>query len=130
MTKRHIEFVLSGYGVPFTDSLADKLLEMFDEEAASYQHTINKLNKVLSENKGEWIKFKNEYKCSKCGHIMDKVLSVSGNLIHQYSNFCPDCGADMREPKPIGVFNCLNDSVTGECIQDLREPKEEEGGAS
>ncbi len=55
MTKRHIEFVLSGYGVPFTDSLADKLLEMFDEEAASYQHTINKLNKALSENNGEWV---------------------------------------------------------------------------
>lgn len=55
MTKQHIEFVLSGYGVPYTDALADKLLEMFDEEAASYQHTINKLNKALSENKGEWI---------------------------------------------------------------------------
>lgn len=55
MTKNHIEFVLSGYGVPFTDALADKLLEMFDEEAASYQHTINELNKALSENKGEWI---------------------------------------------------------------------------
>lgn len=48
MTKQHIEFVLSGYGVPFTDALTDKLLEMFDEEAASYQHTINKLNKALS----------------------------------------------------------------------------------
>lgn len=51
---------------------------------------------ALSENKGEWIKIKNGYKCSACGHIMDKVLSVSGNLIYQYSNFCPDCGADMR----------------------------------
>lgn len=48
MTKNHIEFVLSGYGVPYTDALADKLLEMFDEEAASYQHTINELNKALS----------------------------------------------------------------------------------
>lgn len=53
MTKGHIEFVLSGYGVPYTDALADKLLEMFDEEAASYQHTINELNRALSENKGE-----------------------------------------------------------------------------
>lgn len=55
MTKNHIEFVLSGYGVPYTDALADKLLEMFDEEAASYQHTINELNKALSENKGDLI---------------------------------------------------------------------------
>ena len=55
MTKNHIEFVLSGYGVPFTDALANKLLEMFDEEAASYQYTINELNKALSENKSKWI---------------------------------------------------------------------------
>lgn len=51
MTREHIEFVLSEYS---TDILADKLLELFDEEAASYQHTINKLNKALSENKGDF----------------------------------------------------------------------------
>lgn len=51
MTREHIEFVLSEYS---TDALAGKLLELFDEEAASYQHTINKLNKALSEKKGEW----------------------------------------------------------------------------
>ena len=55
MTKNHIEFVLSGYGGPVTDALANKLLEMFDEEAASYQYTINELNKALSENKSKWI---------------------------------------------------------------------------
>lgn len=48
-----------------------------------------------AENKGEWIKLKNGYKCSECGHIMDKVLSVSGNLIYQYSNYCPECGKKM-----------------------------------
>ena len=48
-----------------------------------------------SDDKGEWIKLKNGYKCSKCGHIMDKVLSVSGNLIYQYSNYCPECGKKM-----------------------------------
>lgn len=52
MTREHIEFVLSEYS---TDALAGKLLELFDEEAASYQHTINELNKALSENKGEQI---------------------------------------------------------------------------
>ena len=99
MTKQHIEFVLSGYGVPFTDSLADKLLEMFDEEAASYQHTINELNKALSiENKGEWILVvdsyyedgtikENHWECSKCG---------SGKSGWGEYKFCPDCGADMR----------------------------------
>ena len=54
--------------------------------------------------KGQWIKFENGYKCSECGHIMDKVLSVSGNLIYQYSNYCPDCGADMRDEDASGIF--------------------------
>lgn len=52
MTREHIEFVLSEYSI---DALAGKLLELFDEEAASYQHTINELNKALSENKGDLI---------------------------------------------------------------------------
>lgn len=56
MTREHIEFVLSEYST--LDAIADKLLELFDEEAASYQHTINELNKALSENQGEWIPVK------------------------------------------------------------------------
>lgn len=46
------------------------------------------------ENKGEWI-FDDECHehghCSKCGY--DKVDLVDGKI----HNFCPDCGADMRE---------------------------------
>lgn len=61
MTREHIEFVLSEYS---TDALAGKLLELFDEEAASYQHTINKLNKALSENKGE---------DSEIGDVLDRI---------------------------------------------------------
>lgn len=54
--------------------------------------------------KGQWIKFENGYKCSECGHIMDTVLSVSGNLIYQYSNYCPECGKNMI-PDPIRKEN-------------------------
>lgn len=104
MTKQHIEFVLSGYGVPYTDALADKLLEMFDEEAASYLHTINKLNKaLLSKNKGEWIEVVTErfpngekrmwhYECSAC-----RAGEPPCPITREHWNFCPNCGADMRE---------------------------------
>lgn len=106
MTKQHIEFVLSGYGVPFTDALADKLLEMFDEEAASYQHTINELNKALSENKGEWIAYDHGMglvylKCPFCGMTIDKR--------HVEHNFCGKCGAKLSGEKS-GFERIRNDS--------------------
>ena len=55
------------------------------------------------ENKGEWINAKvgklfpsNDYKCSICGNILD----FDGvNCGRGDANFCPNCGADMREPK-------------------------------
>lgn len=47
---------------------------------------------------GKWIGEHFVYKCSKCGHIADSVLSVTGrNIIPMLSNYCPECGADMRE---------------------------------
>ena len=62
---------------------------------------------ALSENKGEWIadvdKWGDEvttvngYTCSKCGMFnSDK------------DNFCPNCGADMREI-PEQTFGCAED---------------------
>lgn len=78
------------------------LPEWYIKETKEFKHP-NFVDKAIAEGrrlddlKGEWIEFKNEYKCSKCGHIMDKVLTVSGNWIYQYSNYCPNCGADMRE---------------------------------
>lgn len=51
-------------------------------------------------NEGEWIGEHFVYKCSKCGHIADSVITVTGrNIIPMLSNFCPECGADMRGDK-------------------------------
>lgn len=52
---------------------------------------------------GEWINAKvgklfpsNDYKCSKCGNILD----FNGvNCGRGDANFCPNCGADMRGEK-------------------------------
>ena len=41
---------------------------------------------VIEPKRGEWIDFKNGWKCSAC----EKWNS-------EKSNFCPNCGADMRE---------------------------------
>ena len=49
------------------------------------------------ENKGEWIELpkafntnENPCECSKCGHILSFMNG------YPKSNFCPNCGADMR----------------------------------
>lgn len=68
--------------------------------------------------KGQWIKFENGYKCSECGHIMDKVLSVSGNLIYQYSNYCPECGKKMslEEPTEEEVQAFWLEAINSRCM--------------
>ena len=44
------------------------------------------LCKSWEPKRGEWIDFKNGWKCSACGKWNNET-----------SNFCPNCGADMRE---------------------------------
>ena len=39
----------------------------------------------IEPKRGEWIDFKNGWKCSACGKWNNET-----------SNFCPNCGADMR----------------------------------
>ena len=56
--------------------------------------------------KGHWI-FDTEdgyYKCSECGSLAE-IDSVTNN--YWRSNFCPQCGADMR-PKLIGKHADVN----------------------
>ncbi len=54
--------------------------------------TILDLPPVQPERKkGKWISHPGSLRCSSCG-----VLRIGGGK----SNFCPNCGADMREEKP------------------------------
>lgn len=56
--------------------------------------TLAEKAETLSENKGEWISHYDEdtkegwYECSCCHS--ERAFNT---------NYCPDCGADMREPK-------------------------------
>lgn len=51
---------------------------------------------------GEWVEQPNDHNhfmCSECGKPCDMVLTASGFVVEQLSDFCPDCGADMRDKK-------------------------------
>ena len=62
----------------FTNKVV-KLLEIIDK-----QPTVEAVPVV----QGEWVKFGSWAVCSKCNHIME---------YNRKSNFCPECGADMRK---------------------------------
>lgn len=95
---------------------------------------ISALSDSAEDKTMEWIPAKvgklfpsNDYKCSKCGNILnfDGVNCGRGD-----ANFCPNCGADMREPEEIiGIGNA---DKMGKLIDNLikamdGEPKGEKG---
>lgn len=49
---------------------------------------------------GRWIDhFVRDWRCSECGEPIYKVRNVDGYCYDDKPNFCPNCGADMRERK-------------------------------
>lgn len=49
---------------------------------------------------GDWIDhFIRDWRCSECGAPIYKVRNVDGYCYDDKPNFCPNCGADMRERK-------------------------------
>ena len=80
-----------------------------------------------AENKGEWIaqdihNCHTDFKCSKCGYI-HSFMHLYGKPTADYT-YCPNCGADMREPKreKIRCNTCKNndDEFSGECYECLK----------
>lgn len=86
--------------------------ELIDKEKSSFYSTeaeiIQVWNQAMGERKGKWIDKKpNMYTrkvyCSECGCMaLSKVKSEGDVYNPRYiiefakSNFCPNCGADMR----------------------------------
>ena len=70
-------------------------------EAESHIVEVNRLNKQIEELqadvrpvvRGKWRPYSpltDTYECDKCGYqVIDEIFQT---------NFCPNCGADMREP--------------------------------
>lgn len=74
------------------DIQTDAVYSILPEEKEALDMAIS----ALSENKGEWIKFKNfeegyfHIKCSKCG----QYWSIDDHA--KIFKYCFNCGADMR----------------------------------
>lgn len=89
-----------------------------------YREGLDMAISALSENKGEWIYDKGIYnwRCSRCGQTPPPTGYVGKvDFMETHFKFCPDCGADMREPKPklgnsmlVGKPSLLNQIPIGE----------------
>lgn len=56
---------------------------------------------AVEPRRGSWIPLvmNGEYKCSVCGRASRSDNAAWVNIPSAYWNFCPNCGADMRERK-------------------------------
>ena len=70
------------------------------QEVSIYFKDTMMVKGVVENNTGEWVQdgeiWEENYKCSKCGKPMRKIL-VEKTIIGHWSDFCPECGADMRK---------------------------------
>lgn len=65
---------------------------------------LNATTKTLDRNKGRWIdkgfavvgNNQHKYECSECGHVELDYPTHYADGIAKVSNYCPNCGADMR----------------------------------
>lgn len=73
--------------------------------ADNWEELTKCINSIKSvENKGEWIKTKDQYgtyhyTCSKCGND----IATKSDALNE--NFCSECGADMRKAVKHERFN-------------------------
>ena len=57
-------------------------------------------NGVTIRPHGEWVDHcVRDWRCSECGEKINKVRKVDGYCYDDKPNYCPNCGADMRERK-------------------------------
>jgi len=88
-----------------------KALELFRERRTSvtmsgakamYNEAVKALEELEERGEGKWIQYdkrfpwRHLYKCSECGNYLD-FSGVNGG--RGEANYCPNCGAKMREDK-------------------------------
>lgn len=65
-------------------------INFYYNDCMMYADLSGMLDELIAENKGEWrhdgSRWKNRFICSACGY----------KLFDAPTNFCPNCGADMR----------------------------------
>lgn len=79
--------------------------KQFADLLPAYDEMLNMIKNGKPLPKGHWIHLKvgrlfpsNDFKCSECGNTLD----FDGvNCGRGDANYCPNCGADMRENKEV-----------------------------
>ena len=78
--------------------MREKLIELLDDTVG---YTLDETGDyliahgVVVREKGEWRNNKDEYpECDKCGYMPQYDPMIDDIY---YSDFCPNCGADMRK---------------------------------
>ena len=93
--KKALEAVADGDRAVSLNAVLQIIDEWFDDREAEIEDLIVKVTYMPSvsrtghwisrESKGQVLPFWSRYECSECGECAEK------------NNFCPNCGADMRE---------------------------------
>ena len=74
---------------------SEKVEHFADKTIATLQAENERLKEI---KKGKWIdKCVRDWRCSKCGCDIQKIRKVDGYCYDDLPNYCPDCGAEMRE---------------------------------
>lgn len=103
-----------GSGRRMTREEAIKVLEMFLHKQCDLERTkfaydqltvwdaVNMASEALAQperKKGEWVNNIHDIPiCDQCGYMTPFDRAVDD---YEYGNYCPNCGADMREPEDI-----------------------------
>ena len=90
MTNEEIIAILESYKNYEDNRTEDLLHHGYDntKEATKRKEALDEAIKAISENKGEWIYDGDCIHCSSCKSAFNNLIGF---------NFCPNCGADMRE---------------------------------
>lgn len=88
------------YDRPFEFDVMDKKITAYCKPFEQFQDLLREAadalaNGVVVREKGEWRNNKDDYpECDKCGYMPQYDPMIDDIY---YSDFCPNCGADMRK---------------------------------
>lgn len=92
------------------DNRRCNLLMLTRSEHTSLHRNGNIANGVTVREKGEWV----DHACSCCGKVNPTLeMNGWGDYVSQNTNYCGNCGADMRPDVPKVQFGTLADTLEG-----------------